>query len=72
MTFKERTRKRLVGLVKDYTSQHNTKRAVIAEAMNMSEAGLSMILTGRRGLSVDFVERVCKACDVDVYDFMKN
>lgn len=72
MIFNKSVRTHLTKLIKDYSIVSNKKREAIAEELGISNAGLGMILSGKRRISVEFIEKVCDICETDVYCFFKD
>ena len=64
ITIRERVREYIVG--KDLSQK------IIAENMNISEARLSLMLTGKRGMTVDDYLAICKAISVPPIRFLND
>jgi transcriptional regulator with XRE-family HTH domain len=64
ITIRERVREYIVG--KDLSQK------IIAENMNISEARLSLMLTGKRRMTVDDYLAICKAISVPPIRFLND
>jgi transcriptional regulator with XRE-family HTH domain len=64
ITIRERVREYIVG--KDLSQK------IIAENMNTSEARLSLMLTGKRRMTVDDYLAICKAISVPPTRFLND
>ena len=58
--------------IKDYVNEHKLSQHLIAENMDITESRLSMMLNGKRKITVDDYIRLCKAIAVPPTKFLNN
>ena len=56
--------------LRDYVVEQNIKQKVMAENMDISESRLSMMLSGRRKMTVEDYVSACKAIAVSPMKFL--
>ena len=58
--------------IKDYVNEKQLSQKLIAENMNTSEARISLMLNGKRKMTVDDYISLCKAIAVSPAKFLNN
>lgn len=58
--------------VKQYIDQHGLSQKIIAANMGVSEPRLSLLLNGKRRMTVDDFEAICRAMAVDPARFYQT
>lgn len=58
--------------IKDYVTEKKLSQKIIAENMNVSEARVSLMLSGKRKMTVDDYISICKAIAVPPTKFLNN
>jgi len=58
--------------VRQYIVEKNLSQKIIAENMNTSESRVSLMLTGKRRMTVDDYLAICKAISVPPTRFLGN
>lgn len=58
--------------IKDYVTEKKLSQKQIAENMNISESRLSLMLNGKRRMTVDDYLGICKAIAVQPTKFLNN
>ena len=58
--------------IRDYVTEKKLSQKLIAENMNTSEARVSMMLNGKRKMTVDDYISLCKAIAVPPTKFLNN
>lgn len=58
--------------VREYIIEKNLSQKIIAENMNISESRVSLMLTGKRRMTVDDYIAICKAISVPPTRFLNN
>ena len=58
--------------LREYIDSGCVKRKLVAENAGITESQLSLMLTGKRRISVDDYELLCKAMSVDPKRFYEN
>ena len=58
--------------VREYIVEKDLSQKIIAENMNTSEARLSLMLTGKRRMTVDDYIAICKAISVPPTRFLND
>lgn len=56
--------------IKDYISERGIKQTVLAQKCGITPNTMSAILTGRRTLYADELEKICKALGVEASTFI--